>query len=84
MDVDDHRRRPPRMPVDDLQAAATLIYGSEWQAPLARDLGVALRTVQRWAAREMSPPDVRGELAAICRRKAEALMSIAAALERPR
>ena len=32
-----------------LRAAGEALYGLRWQAPLARDLDVATRTVQRWA-----------------------------------
>ena len=28
-----------------------------WKAPLSRDLGVALRTVERWAAGEFNMPE---------------------------
>lgn len=70
------------MTLFDLRAAAETIYGSEWQSPLARDLGVALRTVQRWAAGEQQPPDVCGELAAICRRRAAALARLADGLRK--
>lgn len=76
MSEDDSPRRP-RMLLAELRRAAEQMYGPEWQSPLARDLGVALRTVQRWAAGEMQPPDVRAELAAICRRKARQLSTLA-------
>lgn len=32
------------------------IYGPQWQSPLARALGINVRTVQRWAAGESDPP----------------------------
>lgn len=60
-----------------LQSAAETIYGPEWQTPLARDLRVALRTVQRWAAGEMQPPDVRAELIVICRQRSKHLRTLA-------
>ncbi len=65
------------MPLDELVRAAETIYGGEWQTPLAADLHVARRTVQRWAAGDMQPPDVRVELADICRRRAAALTELA-------
>lgn len=33
------------------------LYGQEWQSPLARDLGVQLRTIQRIAAAALSGQD---------------------------
>lgn len=38
-----------------LVAVGQALYGAQWQSPLARDLGVAIRTVQRWAAGEYAP-----------------------------
>lgn len=68
--------RPPRMPLSKLQRAAETIYGPEWQTPLARDLSVAVRTVQRWASGTMQPPDVRAELVAICQRRIKVLTAL--------
>lgn len=33
-----------------LEAVGSLLHGEQWQAPLARDLDIGLRTVERWAA----------------------------------
>lgn len=33
----------------DLQSIAAAVYGARWQSQLSRDMGVGLRTVQRWA-----------------------------------
>lgn len=33
----------------DIQSIASAVYGARWQSQLSRDMGVALRTVQRWA-----------------------------------
>lgn len=44
-------------PVARLEQYGQLIYGPEWVSPMARDLGVALRTVQRWKAMERPIPD---------------------------
>lgn len=74
--------RPPRMDAAELAEIAEQIYGRDWQSPLAADIGVAARTVQRWAASAMRPPDLRAELAAICRRRARHLDSVAERLER--
>ena len=35
-----------------LIAAGEALYGDRWQSAIAADLGVAVRTVQRWAAGE--------------------------------
>ena len=35
-----------------LIAAGEALYGERWQSAIAADLGVAVRTVQRWAAGE--------------------------------
>jgi len=32
-----------------LHSIASAVYGARWQSRLSRDMGVALRTVQRWA-----------------------------------
>ena len=34
----------------ELHILASSVYGPAWQSPLARDMGVALRSVQRWAS----------------------------------
>lgn len=44
-------------PVARLEQYGQLIYGPEWVSPMARDLSVALRTVQRWKAEERPIPD---------------------------
>ncbi len=38
------------VPARLIQAAGEALHGGEWQAPLARDLNVNIRTTQRWAA----------------------------------
>jgi hypothetical protein len=40
----------------DLHSLASAVYGSRWQSQLARDMGLALRTVQRWAANGIDKP----------------------------
>ena len=37
------------MTAEDLHAKAGAVYGSRWQSQIARDMGIALRSVQRWA-----------------------------------
>ena len=40
-----------------LRRIGEAIYGAEWVSPMARDLSVNLRTMQRWAAGDTAPPD---------------------------
>lgn len=50
------------------------LFGPSWQTPLADALGVAVRTVQRWAAGEREPAEgVWRDLATLCRARAKAL-----------
>jgi len=41
---------------DALTRVGLALYGVEWVSPIARDLGVALRTAQRWAAGDVPVP----------------------------
>lgn len=50
---------------NDLAAAGRLLYGPQWQAALARDLGVSGRTIRFWLAGQRTPSnahDVRERL----------------------
>lgn len=59
------------------------LFGPSWQTPLADVLGVAVRTVQRWAAGDRAPaPGIWRDIAALCRARGRALEAIAAQLER--
>jgi hypothetical protein len=40
----------------ELQSIATAVYGARWQSQLSRDMGIALRTVQRWARDGIDKP----------------------------
>lgn len=40
-----------------LEKAGVALHGENWKAPLARDLGVSLRALRRWAAGENAVPD---------------------------
>ena len=40
----------------ELHSLASASYGARWQSPLAREMGIALRTVQRWAAGGVHKP----------------------------
>lgn len=53
-------------PLAYLRAAGECLHGPRWQTALAEDLGVSLRTVQRWAAGSNAlPADVPGRLRAL-------------------
>lgn len=41
---------------DLLTQVGEALYGPRWQSEMARELGVADRTVRRWVAGEMEPP----------------------------
>lgn len=61
-----------------MREAGEALYGALWQSPLARDLNVSVRTMQRWAAGEFAIPDgVWAELAKLCRRRGLELAAIA-------
>lgn len=61
-----------------LHEVGPLLYGPHWQAPLAHDLDVAVRTVQRWAAGTAAPPPgVRGDLLRRIENRAAELRNVA-------
>ena len=55
---------------ETLRSIGLTLYGPHWQSQLARDLGVAVRTCQRWASGEFNIPEgIKGELAIICAKR---------------
>jgi hypothetical protein len=44
-------------PATLLRATGPMIHGPGWHAPLARDLGIATRTIQRWETGEREAPE---------------------------
>lgn len=53
---------------DHLNAVGTALYGPLWQSQLARDLDVAVRTVQRWAGGDFDIPEgVWADIAKLCK-----------------
>lgn len=44
------------MTAPELNSRAASVYGNRWQSALGRDMGVALRTVQRWARDGIDKP----------------------------
>lgn len=62
-----------------LREAGEALYGARWQADLARDLGVADRTVRRWLAGSSAiPPGLGAGLRRLCRERAAQLRKVAA------
>lgn len=62
------------MTPDLLRRVGEALYGEHWQAPLAVDLNVAVRTVQRWATGERPmPQNLPAELAGVIGDRREAL-----------
>ena len=67
--------------IDRLRALGFALFGDLWQSPLARELGVADRTVRRWIRSDTAiPADVWPRLAAIADRRLELLQTARAAL----
>ena len=63
-------------------AVGQALYGSRWQSELARALGVAIRTVQRWSSGDAEPqPGVYRDLLALVRERAHALGPLEPLLE---
>jgi hypothetical protein len=57
-----------------LRDAGEALYGPRWQSDLARDLGVAGRTMRRWlAGADDIPPGVALDLWRLCEEKAKAI-----------
>lgn len=52
-------------PSDRLSAAGRALYGQLWQSQLARDLGVADRTMRRWVAGQEPPETVWADIRAL-------------------
>ncbi len=60
-----------------LRESGEALYGSRWQSELARALGVADRTVRRWAAGEWAvPPNVGQELRALLKAHGSAIAAV--------
>lgn len=69
---------------ETLREAGEALYGPQWQTPLALALGVADRTVRRWAADEFTiPAGIWPELAKLCRSRGRALERLAVKLMGP-
>lgn len=66
-----------------LTRCAVELYGAQWQTPLAADLDVAVRTVQRWAAGQQPvPAGVWPDLVELLQAKAPRCLALAVEIER--
>jgi transcriptional regulator with XRE-family HTH domain len=73
--------QPNWQPNPLLHAFVALVYGRVWQMPLAEDLGVNLRTEQRWASgKQAPPPGIYARLAALARARVAELEELLPAL----
>ena len=65
-----------------LRRAGEALYGDLWQTALSEDTGVALRTMQRWAAGTYPiPAGLWPEIAALARARGKTLIALALELE---
>jgi len=62
------------------QQVGEALYGPRWQAAMARDLGVQLRSVQRWLSGDREIPDIRAELADLLGQRRDDLVALIAEL----
>jgi hypothetical protein len=71
------------MAPDELRRIGQLLFGPDWQAPLARALNINTRTVQRWATGEAAPKgDLRADLAPVADARVQELQKLADELKR--
>jgi len=62
----------------DIREIGEALYGPRWQSELARDYGINLRTMQRWASGQGdAPPSLYIEIADDLDRRAQRLSAIA-------
>lgn len=66
---------------ETLRAAGAVLYGPAWQSELARQLGVAGRTVRYWIAGDRPiPPGVWVDIAQLLEQHGDDLAEVAAAV----
>lgn len=80
---EDQLSTPVRWGVNDqLREAGELLYGSRWQSDLARDIGVADRTVRAWVAGERRiPPGAWVDIVALLKDRAASISRLVAKLD---
>ena len=59
-----------------LRKAGEALYGPHWQTFLARDLGVAPRTMRRWAAGTQPPKAVAGSIRDLLQRRRDVIAGV--------
>lgn len=70
--------------MENLRMIGQALYGQQWKSDLARDLGVADRTVRRWLAGESEmPAGAQDELRQLCLKRSAELAALAAKIEAP-
>lgn len=80
--VPKHGRVDP-MTALQLQTIGQNLYGLQWQQDLARDLGIAGRTIGRWLAGDSPiPKGIASDLVKLCRDRSAKLAALADELER--
>jgi hypothetical protein len=57
----------PPFSLANLQDVAAVLYGRQWQAAMARDLSLPVRSITGWCNGEPLP-DLRRRLADLCRK----------------
>lgn len=63
----------------ELRAAGEALYGSRWQAPLAREIGVSRSSVLRWAKGSWPmPSDAADRVRRLAEARAQQLRTLAA------
>jgi hypothetical protein len=67
--------------IDTFRTVGEALYGSTWQSELARELSVAIRSVQRWSSGTRPIPDhLWPELAQLCLKRSGTLTVLAGKL----
>jgi transcriptional regulator with XRE-family HTH domain len=62
---------------DLLRQYGEAVYGDRWQAQLAREMGVASRTVARWASGEIEITEARArDIRTLAERRFQALKAL--------
>jgi hypothetical protein len=67
---------------DLLRLCGEALYGQQWQSALARDLGVPLRTMQRWAAGGVLPAALDQQIMRLVGERRNALDALSNAARR--